>query len=116
MIKQFVLGASLAALLTACGGGDGNKATDSSNAQAAANTAEMSMPSGPFSQVEMQMHERMMAATGANASETWARKMVEHHRGAIEMSQLLINQGGDPAMVQMAQQTVEKQRREIAEL
>lgn len=116
MMKQFALGTSLAALLTACGGGtSGNQSESSSNAAPAANTA-MSMPSGPFSQVEMQMHDRMAAAAGANASETWTRKMIEHHRGAIEMSQLLIDQGGDPAMVQMARQTVEKQQGEIAEL
>jgi len=74
------------------------------------------MPSGPFSQAEMQMHERMMAAAGANASETWARKMVEHHRGAVAMSQILVDQGGEQRYVEMARMSAEKQRREIAEL
>ena len=73
-------------------------------------------PSGPFGAVEMRMRENMMAATGANASETWVRKMIEHHRGAVEMSQILINGGGDPAFVEMARTGAEKQQREIGEL
>ena len=64
----------------------------------------------------MQMHERMMAAQGANASETWVRKMIEHHRGAIEMSNVLVNQGGEQAVVEKARKTAEDQRREIQEL
>jgi uncharacterized protein (DUF305 family) len=117
-IKPALLGASLLALLTGCGGGEtSNTASEpTANAQASANMTEAAMPTGPFAQVEMQMHERMMAATGANASETWARKMIEHHRGAVQMSQLLIDQGGDPQMVQMARQTIDKQQREIGEL
>ena len=45
-----------------------------------------SMPStaaNPYGPAEMQMHEKMMAATGADASETWVRKMIEHHRGGV---------------------------------
>ena len=72
--------------------------------------------SGPFGAVEMRMRNDMMAATGANASETWVRKMIAHHRGTVEMSQVLINGGGDPAFVQMARTGAEKQQREIGEL
>ncbi|OYX46296.1 MAG: DUF305 domain-containing protein, partial [Sphingomonas sp. 32-66-10] len=43
----------------------------------------------PFMPAEMAMHEKMMKAKGANASETWVRKMIEHHRGAIAMSQIV---------------------------
>ncbi len=109
---------SLLALATACGGGAStNNQTAPVNMQASAgNASGEAMPAGPFSQVEMQMHERMMAATGANASETWARKMIEHHRGAVAMSQILIDGGGEPGYVQMARTGSEKQQREIAEL
>ena len=116
-LKRAALGASLMALAAGCGGAGTNESANSSNAQQpAGNEAAMAVPSGPFSQVEMQMNERMMAATGANASETWARKMIEHHRGAIDMSRILIEQGGDAEFVQMARQGSEKQQREIAEL
>jgi uncharacterized protein (DUF305 family) len=116
-LKRAALGASLMALVAGCGGAGTNETANSSNVQQpAGNESAQAMPSGPFSQVDMQMNERMMAASGANASETWARKMIEHHRGAIEMSRILIEQGGDPQFVQMARQGSEKQQREITEL
>jgi hypothetical protein len=31
-------------------------------------------------------------ARGADVSESWARKMIEHHRGALEMSEVLLRQ------------------------
>jgi uncharacterized protein (DUF305 family) len=109
---------SLLVMASACGGGSStNNQTASANTQAAARNANgEAMPGGPFAQSEIQMHERMMAATGTNASETWVRKMIEHHRGAVEMSQVLISGGGDPAYVQMARAGAEKQQREIAEM
>jgi len=111
-ITTLLLGVGALAL-AACSGGEEN--TD----QAAENASASSMandPNKPFGAIEMQMHERMMAATGANASETWVEKMIEHHRGAVQMSQLLIERGGEPGFVQMARMTVEKQSREIGEL
>ena len=117
-ITRSAVAVSLLALVAGCGGGTStNNQSATANTQApAGNSNGEEMPSGPFAQSEMQMHERMMAATGANASETWVRKMIEHHRGAVEMSQVLINGGGDPGFIQMARATVEKQQREIGEL
>lgn len=116
---RILLCASLLALAAGCGGASGsnNQSAAADNMQAPAmNDMTHAMPSGPFSQAELEMNERMMAATGANASEAWARKMIEHHRGAVAMSQILIDQGGDAQFVQMARETIEKQQREIGEL
>ena len=116
---QMLLCASLLAFAGGCGGtsGSDNQSAASANIEApAANGMAEAMPSGPFSQAEMEMNERMMAATGANASEAWARKMIEHHRGAIAMSQILIAQGGEPQFVQMAREGADKQQREIGVL
>ncbi len=117
-LKRTLLGTSLLALLAACGGGssDSNEAAQANSQQPMANESVHSMPPGPFSKAEMQMNERMMAAVGTNASETWARKMIEHHRGAVAMSQTLIDEGGDPRFVEMARMTIDKQQREIGEL
>lgn len=115
--KRALIGASLLALLAACGGsGEDNQSALVNSQQPVGNDSAQAMPSGPFAQAEMQMNERMMAAVGSNASETWARKMIEHHRGAVAMSQILIDQGGDPRFVEMARTTIEKQQREIGEL
>ena len=118
-ITKATLAVSMLALVAGCGGGSSTNTqnTASANTQApAGNAGGEAMPSGPFAQADMQMHERMMAAVGANASETWTRKMIEHHRGAVAMSQILIDQGGDPRFLEMARMTVDKQQREIGEL
>jgi len=121
MKRTFLMSAALTALtLTAACSETADNQTATTNTQgteqSGMNHSMAADPNNPFAQAEMQMNERMMAAAGANASETWARKMIEHHRGAVAMSQLLIDQGGDPQMVQMARQTIEKQQREIGEL
>ena len=117
-LRRSLVAASLLAMAAACGGGASttdNQSMTNMQEPMGNGTAE-AMPSGPFAQAEMQMHERMTAATGANASETWVRKMIEHHRGAVAMSQVLIDAGGDPGFVQMARTGAEKQQREIGEL
>lgn len=70
----------------------------------------------PYADAEMQMHDRMMKAEGRNAAESWTRKMIEHHRGAIEMSRIAVRDAKDPAVVAMARQTITKQQKEIDEL
>ena len=70
----------------------------------------------PFQASEQRMHQQMMAATGGNLAETWARKMITHHQGAVDMSEALISQGGNPQVLAVARRTAEDQRREIAHL
>lgn len=38
------------------------------------------------------MHDRMMAIQGVSVTEGWARKMIEHHRGAVEITSILLRQ------------------------
>lgn len=78
-----------------------------------------SMPAtaaNPYGPAEMKMHEKMMAAMGPDASETWTRKMIEHHRGAVEMSQIVLRSGATPAVRREAVKTIASQNREIANL
>ncbi|MDO9487093.1 MAG: DUF305 domain-containing protein [Sphingomonadaceae bacterium] len=73
-------------------------------------------PANPYAQAEMKMHERMMPALGSDASETWVRKMIEHHRGGVETARIAIAQAKDAKVRAMAQKTVTMQNKEIAEL
>ncbi len=112
-IRTILAASALLAVATACS----QEAEAPANETAAADTDTMMMdPSNPYAQAEMQMMERMQAAQGANPSETWTRKMIEHHRGAIAMSDILVAQGGDPQVVEKARMTADMQRKEIAEL
>lgn len=76
----------------------------------------MAGPETPYSASEQRMHQAMMQAHGADPQETYALKMIEHHRGAIAMSEVLMRENPDAALRQMAEKTITMQRREITEL
>lgn len=80
--------------------------------------ADMSrmMEGNPYGQAEMDMHMKMMAAKQGDAAEMWTRKMIEHHRGAIAMSRVASRDARDAETRRMAQTTITKQERDIAEL
>jgi uncharacterized protein (DUF305 family) len=74
------------------------------------------MAGNPYAQSEMDMHQKMMAAKQGDAAEMWTRKMIEHHRGAVAMSRVALRDAKDPETRQMAQMTITKQEKDIAEL
>jgi uncharacterized protein (DUF305 family) len=72
-------------------------------------------PANPYAEVGMAMHHKMMVV-GADASETWIRQMIEHHRGAIAMSKIAVTQAADKEVRVMAQKVVTMQEKEVASL
>lgn len=102
-------------VLAACSPAAERPATPEADASAPA-SEPMAMTQTPFSAAEDKMHEAMMAATGADAGETWARKMIPHHQGALDMSQIVLRDTQDADIRRMAQKTVEMQTTDIAEL
>ncbi|BCA64377.1 hypothetical protein HMP09_p0025 (plasmid) [Sphingomonas sp. HMP9] len=74
------------------------------------------MAGNPYGQAEMDMHQKMMAAKQGDAAEMWTRKMIEHHRGAIAMSRVAVRDAKDAKTRRMAQMTITKQEKDIAEL
>lgn len=78
-----------------------------------------SMPvtaANPYGPAMMKMSERMMAAMGSDAGETWTRKMIEHHRGAVDMSQIVLSNTQNAEIRREAQKTIASQNRETANL
>lgn len=71
---------------------------------------------GPFAKAEMDMHMKMMSANGTDVAETYNRKMIEHHRGALAMSQVALAQTRDPRTRATAQKVIAMQTKEIADL
>jgi uncharacterized protein (DUF305 family) len=103
---------ALVSALSSCGGRE-----EAANNVAADNDMNAMMAdSGPFADAEMKMDQAMTAAVGANAADSWVRKMIEHHKGAIEMSRILLAQNVTGHVAGMAQQTIEKQTAEVAAL
>lgn len=72
--------------------------------------------SNPFARAELAMTDEVAAAVGTDVSDTWLHKMVAHQRGAIGMAEVLLEQGGDARLLDMAQKTIDKQSREQVEL
>ena len=73
-------------------------------------------PTNPYAEASMAMQHRMMMASGADASETFTRKMIEHHRGAIAMSKIAVAKAQDKETREIAQKYVMMQEKDIAEL
>ena len=114
-MKRFLVCMSSVALvstLSACGG------TDEPANEVAVNdmNAMMADPNNPFAQSEMAMDQAMMAAVGVNAQDSWVRKMIQHHRGAVEMSRIVLTQNPTAEVAKMAQMTIDMQGKEISDL
>lgn len=117
---------SLAVLLTASacneqGASVSEAPTSAANDAEAGATGSMTTemktdPSNPYMISETNMHEKMMAAKGTDAAETWTRKMIEHHKGALSMSEVALKETDDAEVRRMAQSTIDMQTKEIDEL
>ena len=121
-MNKLMISAIAAAGLSAC---SQSASSDNQAAQTAATeevvqddmtNMAMNDTADPYSPAMMKMNQAMMSAEGANASETWGRKMIPHHQGAIDMSDIILKQGGDPKILESARMTKDKQVKEIADL
>ena len=114
-MNRLMTGLSVVALVTslaACGG------TTEPSENVVANDMNMMTadPSNPFAQSEMAMDKAMMAAVGVSAADRWVRKMIEHHRGAVDMSRIVLAQSPTADVAAMAQMTIDNQGKEITDL
>lgn len=103
---------ALALALGACGSGE-----EESN-QLAGNDMDATIAdsASPFADAEMRMNDRMMTAVGSDAGDNWARKMIEHHQGAIDMSEVALRQNPKPDVAEMARMTIEKNRKDMEDI
>jgi uncharacterized protein (DUF305 family) len=68
----------------------------------------------PFKSANMAMHEAMMAATGADVSKLYLRKMLAHHDGGVALSEIAIAKGKDAKVRAAAEKTRSDQAKEAA--
>ena len=113
---MFAGAASALALLVAGCGSNEEAALNEQNTAASDMNAMMVDPNNPFAGSMQQMMGQMMAAVGSNVGQNWARKMIVHHQGAIDMSRIVLDRNPTPEVASLAQETIEKQTREIAEI
>ena len=83
-----------------------------------ANDMNMTMadPANPFAQSEMTMDQAMTAAVGVTPADSWVRKMIEHHKGAVDMSRIVLTQDPTADVAKMARMTIDMQGQEITDL
>ena len=72
-------------------------------------------PANPYAEAGMAMRHKMMVV-GTDASETWTRQMIEHHRGAIAMSKIAVTQAKDKDVRTMAERDIPIQEKDVASL
>lgn len=73
-------------------------------------------PANPFAESEMAMSHKMMMTTGANASTTYAKKMLDHHQGAIDISRIILGNTQDAELKRIAQSTIDENTQGQAKL
>jgi uncharacterized protein (DUF305 family) len=64
--------------------------------------------------VMVQMDAAMCITPSADADRNFARAMIPHHQGAVEMAKLELLYGSDPRLRRLAQGMVVEQSQEIA--
>jgi uncharacterized protein (DUF305 family) len=62
------------------------------------------------------MQQDMSSGMTGDPDIDFARMMIPHHQGAIDMARLQLEHGKNPQLRQMAQKIIEDQEREIATL
>lgn len=70
----------------------------------------------PFAEAEIRMDDAMTKAVGVDAGDSWVRKMIEHHKGAIAIAQQTLAMNPDAHVVAMARATIKDETRELADL
>jgi uncharacterized protein (DUF305 family) len=66
-----------------------------------------------MAQANMRMHEDMEVAASGDVDRDFARMMIPHHQGAIEMALLQLKYGHDERLKRLAQSIIVEQKQEI---
>ena len=107
---------ALALGLAACGSSDQPAATDQAAVETVNDDMAMEVSSGPFGEAETKMDQQMMAAKGSDAGQSWAKKMITHHQGAIDMSEIVLQQNPKADVAKMAREAIAKNQKDIADI
>ena len=65
-----------------------------------------------FKQAQMDMMKNMNMEFSGDADADFARSMIPHHQGAIDMAKLELKYGKDPELRQMAEKMIKDQEKE----
>jgi uncharacterized protein (DUF305 family) len=77
---------------------------------------EMSPWAQAYDDANSAMHAGMMIDYSDNADLDFARSMIAHHQGAIDMAKIELQHGKDPEMRKLAQAMIAAQEAEITQM
>ncbi len=69
-----------------------------------------------FAEANARMHKDMTIQFSGNADVDFARSMIPHHQGAIDMSEIVLKHGSDPSVRKLANAVIAAQKMEIAQM
>ena len=95
-------------------GDDSGAAHGTEHAASAAPGAPGSLATQAYRAANLAMHSAMDIEFSDNADIDFARGMIGHHQGAIDMARILLEHGEDPDLRQLAEEVIEAQEAEIA--
>ena len=78
--------------------------------------SHMKMGMSGFMSSMKTMDHAMMTAKGPTIDVTYARKMIAHHQGAIDMAKVELMHGSDASAKRLAQMTIDENTKGIADL
>ena len=75
---------------------------------------DQSDSSKAYNQANIKMHSGMNITFTGDADVDFARSMVPHHRGAVDMARVVLQHGKDPELKKLAEDIIKAQETEIA--
>lgn len=73
----------------------------------------ISESSNAYAEANQTMHKEMMIQFTGNADVDFAKGMIPHHQGAIDMAKIELQYGKDPELRQLASEIIAAQEKEI---
>ena len=80
------------------------------------NMQGMSPAAKAFAEANAKMHRDMTIQFSGNADVDFARGMIPHHQGAIDMSEVVLKHGRDASVTKLANEIIAAQKKEIAQM
>jgi uncharacterized protein (DUF305 family) len=115
-MKKIIISGSFTFLLLACNNhsdNNGNTLDTSNHIDHQKNKNDMN----PITEtMDRMMHEMHRAGGIGNNDIDFATMMIEHHKGAVEMSKIELERGKDEDLKKFAQQVINDQNKEIAQM